>query len=257
MKMKTTLGFIINNYLLQSVWCAGQAGTIVYSRDNNCIGKEFIRSFTGQCTSYINKETKKYEYMKFSCSKNTGFVTVQSYSDNECLTKNGNAIEVVSNYRGDGSCQQIMGFQYNYLSAQLYCDESDSNIKSSISSNILENKITLRYYTNEDATCGKYPSVIEMWSEDICLYYESLGLLTHEAYASTGMYAIYSEEVSESGWGNAGVKPSVVSARYFNTNDCRFHVDGPIEGDPPPGGIGSPVRHLRNLQGIHVCYKNS
>ena len=236
---------------LPSVWGDGQAATIVYSRDGSCVGKELVRSYTGQCTRYLNTETNLEEYVQFFCSKNNGFVSVQSFVDSKCTTRVGNLTEILSNYRGDGSCQQIFGYQNNYLSAQLFCETTDNSLRAAMGSgsgsNIVHDKITFRYYSNLDTTCAFYPSIIEMWSEDVCLYYESIGFLSHEAYVGTGMYGIYSQEVSESGWGHTGTTPSIVSVRYFNTNDCRQHTEGPIEGDPPPGGIGSPVR-LRSRQ---------
>jgi hypothetical protein len=241
--------------IIPSVLGDGQAATIVYSRDSTCLGKELIRSYTGQCTKYLNSETGTLEYLKFFCSENTGFVSVQSFVDSNCATSAGDATELLSNSQGDGSCQKIYGYQNNYLSAQLFCDATDSSLKSKLGSNVVHDKITFRYYPNQDTTCALYPSVIEMWSEDICLYYESIGFLAHESYVGTGMYGIYTQEVSEVGWGNTGLEPSIVSVRYFNTDDCRQHTDGPIEGEPPPGGIGSPVRHRhrhrlrRGLQG--------
>lgn len=242
---------ILFSSFLSGVLSDGQAATIVYSRDNNCRGKELIRSYTGQCTKYLNLATSQEEYVQFFCSKNNGVVSVQSFIDSKCTTRAGDLTEILSNYEGDGSCQQIFGYQNNYLSAQLFCDTNDKTLRSELGSNVIHDKITFRYYSNHDTTCALYPSIIEMWSEDICLYYESIGFLSHESYVGTGMYGIYSQEVSESGWGNTGTAPSIVSVRYFNTNDCRQHSDGPIAGDPPPGGIGSPVRKRRGLQGKH------
>lgn len=245
---KFLLLFLLWMSFIQRGWGDGQAATIVYSRDNNCMGKEFIRAYTGQCTRYLNSEESQIEYMKFSCGRDNGFVSVQSYIDAKCEISVGNVTEVASNYRGDGSCQKIFSYDYNYLSAQLFCESSDDELQQELGSNMIKNKITFRYYSNYDTSCASYPSVIEMWTEDICLYYEPMGFISHDSYVSTGMYGIYSQEVSESGWGNVGVVPTLVSLRYFNTNDCRQHSDGPIEGEPPPGGIGSPVRHLRALQ---------
>jgi hypothetical protein len=199
----------------------------------------------------LNTETNQLEYVQFFCSKNNGFVSVQSFVDSNCMTTLGNLTELLSNFKGDGSCQQIYGYQNNYLSAQLFCDTTDKSLRSQLGSNVVQDKITFRYYSNEDTSCDLYPTVIELWSEDMCLYYESIGFLTDESYVGTGMYGIYSQEVSEAGWGNTGTTPSIISVRYFNTNDCRQHTEGPIEGDPPPGGIGSPVRlrRARALQG--------
>mmetsp|Transcript_17098 Transcript_17098/g.28560 ORF Transcript_17098/g.28560 Transcript_17098/m.28560 type:complete len:409 (+) Transcript_17098:51-1277(+) len=227
----------------------GQAGTIVYSRDSSCKGQELVRSYSGQCIQYLNPNTNQLEYAKYSCSTNNGFVTVESFIDSSCQSRTGNITELLSNSVGDGSCQKIYGYQNNYLSAQLLCDNTDSALKSKLGTNFVKDKITFRYYSNFDTACSMHPSIIEMWSEDRCLYYESIGFLTHESYKGTGMYGIYTQEVSEVGMGDAGMTPSIVSVRYFNTNDCRQALDGPVEGEPPPGGIGSPVRRsLRSLQ---------
>lgn len=252
---KLLLFVLLHTSFLESVLSDGQAATIVYSRDSSCMGQELIRSYTGQCTRYLNTETSQLEYVRFFCSNNNGYVSVQSFIDSECKSSIGNITEILSNSRGDGSCQKIYGYQNNYLSAKLFCGTTDSGLRSALGSGVVQNKITFRYYSNQDTICTPYPTIIEMWSEDICLYYESIGFLSHESYVGTGMYGIYSQEVSESGWGNMGTKPSIVSVRYFNTADCRQHTEGPIAGDPPPGGIGSPVRHRyslrRVLQGKH------
>lgn len=241
---------VIQVIFLGKVLGEGQAATVVYSRDSSCIGKELVRSYSGQCIEYLNTDTNTLEYAKYACSKSNGFVSVESFIDSKCMSSTGNITELLSNTIGDGSCQKIFGYQNNYLSAQLICDASDSVVKSKIGSNIVKDKITFRYYSNYDTACNTRPTMIEMWSEDVCLYYESIGFLSHESYMGTGMYGIYTQEVSEVGWGNTGITPSVVSVRYFNTHDCRQATDGPIEGDPPPGGIGSPVR--RALQGDYM-----
>lgn len=243
------LPFIVLQALVTGVVGDGQAATIVYSRDSACLGKELIRSYSGQCRKHMNEKTNRIEYAKFSCSENNGYVSVQSFSDSDCSTSTGNRTDLLSNTIGDGSCQKIFGFQNNYLSAQLYCDSTDSELISKMGTDVVDDKITFRYYSNSDTSCSSYPTIIEMWSEDVCLYYESVGFLSHESYMGTGMYGIYTQEVSEVGWGSAGQTPTIVSVRYFNTQDCRQKMDGPVEGEPPAGGIGSPVRTRRGLLG--------
>lgn len=53
----------------------------------------------------------------------------------------------------------------------------------------MKDKITFRYYPNQGgAMCGVNPSIIEMWNEDVCLYYEPLGFLSSDtSYRGTGM----------------------------------------------------------------------
>lgn len=240
---------LLELFVLGAVEGVGQTAVIVYSRDDSCSGKEVVRAYSGRCIQYFNTFTNLEEYMKFSCSSSNGHVMVESFEDSMCSTRTGNVTEILSNTAGDGSCQKIFGYQNNYMSAQLFCASEDSELESALGEDFLRNKISFRYYTNLHTSCRQYPSIIEMWSEDICLYYESIGYFSHETYIGTGVYGIFAQEVSEIGHGNTGMKPSLVSVRFFNTNDCRPNTNGPIEGEPPPGGIGSPVRtRLRRLQ---------
>lgn len=85
--------------VLSPVASDGQAATVVYSRDGACSGKEFIRSYTGNCTKYFNPKTNIEEYAKFSCAKENGFVIVETFFDSSCAESSG-IVELLSNGKG-------------------------------------------------------------------------------------------------------------------------------------------------------------
>jgi hypothetical protein len=149
----------------------GEAATIVFSRDGNCLGKELVRAYSGICTPYYANDDANLDYFRFYCDSVNSQITLLSYSDPDC-SRQVNSTKIVEGYRSDGACQRLHSSwattDNSFQSVQLFCGgiSMDSNPKT-YQALFQTEKVAFKHFTNYDTTCKLNPSVIELVSHPI------------------------------------------------------------------------------------------
>ena len=166
--MTLVLVFLVATSFLEVVHATGEAATILYSKDGNCLGKELIRAYSGTCTPYYGDDDASVDYFQFQCDSARNQIRLVTFADSKCIQQT-NQSTVLQTFKTDGSCQRTHGsyatVENNFQSVQVFCGgiSLDTHPKT-YQAMFQSEKLAFKHFTNYDMSCKLNPSVIELVS---------------------------------------------------------------------------------------------
>lgn len=154
--------WLLFSLLLQRVHGNGEIATLIYSKDINCRGNELVRSFSGYCVPFNNRNGGQVTYFQFQCYHN--LITMFEYANKNCDGDVLNSTNIAENI-DENKCNQIDdNNNLDYKSIELLCGEISVQKARRYRNAFSTNKVALSHFSNADVTCAANPSIIELVS---------------------------------------------------------------------------------------------